>query len=113
MILVNSQNHGSTLSHSFSLTYCFDSLLPPLFLCFQFAVSLLSPVFVLLKGSFRSLQVTLFSTIFHFSHPSSVNPSVNLGFVTGEHSWLGVLLLVTALSSRAHSRMLMKRLCMN
>lgn len=64
------------------------------------------------------LQVTPGNLLFHYISlfPVPASPpeaSVNLVFATGEHSWLSVVLLVTALSSRGDSRMLMKRLWMN
>lgn len=57
-------------SHWLIVLTVFFLLFSHLFLCFQFHISVLSSVFVLLKGSFRSLQVTQFSTFFHFCHPS-------------------------------------------
>lgn len=100
-------------------------------LCFLFLFHLPTPsvcyvsvfdLFVLLKGSFRSLQVTQFPLLFFSFH----TPSAHLPYIFlscgedvcvirqgGLHYWLGVSLLAVVVSSQAFSWMSMRRLWMN
>lgn len=107
-------------SGGFALTDCgaLSFLFFPPFSCLYLMYLYMSSVFVLLKGSFRSLQVTPFplsSMLSHpFFHPLEECVCVclsNIGIVV--LSWLGVILLAAAFSSQASSWMSMRRLWMN
>lgn len=119
MLLVNSQL-GSDVSGHFALLPCFLFCKPSLstFLLSLSGMSLYVICFVLLKGSFRSLQVTrfAFSPLIFFTVFFRVLPWgqwVCLIVGSGLCCGLGVSVLAVVVISQAVSRMSMSRLWRN